>query len=78
MPREVKRDNNAAAQPQVPRGTVVAAGPPHQADSAPRYSPVGLVAVAGALSDFEELDDLVSEVYAERDAAVDRVAPRLQ
>ena len=40
-----------------------------------RRQPVGLAAVAGALSDWDDIDDAVAEIYAQRDRAVDRPAP---
>jgi len=40
-------------------------------------SPVGLAAVAGALADWEELDDVVEDIYAARRASRDRPTPEL-
>ena len=51
--------------------------PPEEVNSAPPPRPVGLAAVAGALSDWQDLDDLVGEIYAARDQARDRPAPHL-
>ncbi len=45
-----------------------AAGPP----------PLGLAAVAGALSDWDELDATVAEIYEARAAAHDRPVPELE
>ena len=60
------------------RGTpVMALVPPDGANSAPPTHPVGLAAVAGALSDWQDLDDLVGEIYAMRDQTTDRPAPHL-
>jgi hypothetical protein len=38
---------------------------------------VGLAAVAGALAGWEELEEVVEEIYAARRSAVDRPAPDL-
>lgn len=58
------------------RGTpVMALIPPDEVNSAYPSRPVGLAAVAGALSDWQGLEDLVSEIYAARDQATDRAAP---
>ena len=60
------------------RGTpVMAVVPPDEANSARPSRPVGLAAVAGALSDWQDLDDVVGEIYAARDQATDRAAPHL-
>ena len=60
------------------RGTpVMAVVPPDEANSARPSRPVGLAAVAGALSDWQDLDDVVVEIYAARDLATDRAAPHL-
>ena len=60
------------------RGTpVMALVPPDEVNSARPSRPVGLAAVAGALSDWQDLDDLVDEIYAARDQAVDRAVPPL-
>ena len=42
-----------------------------------RRQPIGLAAVAGALSDWDDIDDAVAEIYAQRDRAADRPAPDL-
>ena len=42
-----------------------------------RRQPIGLAAVAGALSDWDDIDDAVDEIYAQRDRAADRPAPDL-
>ena len=44
---------------------------------ASRRQPIGLAAVAGALSDWEDIDDAVAEIYAQRNRAADRPAPDL-
>ena len=60
------------------RGTpVMALVPPDEVSSARPSRPVGLAAAAGALSDWQGLDDMVSEIYAARDQAADRAAPHL-
>lgn len=43
----------------------------------PRAAPTGLAAAAGGLEDWEELDELVAEIYASRSKARDRAAPTL-
>ena len=42
---------------------------------APSRQPIGLAAVAGALSEWDDIDDAVDEIYAQRDRATDRPAP---
>jgi|SRR5689334_1023563 len=39
--------------------------------------PTGLAAVAGALSDWDELDQVVEEIYAARKMSSDRPSPEL-
>ena len=56
---------------------VMAVVPPNEIGAARPSRPVGLAAVAGALSDWQDLDGLVDEIYAARDHAVDRAAPPL-
>jgi antitoxin (DNA-binding transcriptional repressor) of toxin-antitoxin stability system len=59
------------------RGTpVLALVPPDQA-APPGTRPVGLAAVAGALADWDDLPQVVDEVYAARRRARDRAAPEL-
>lgn len=43
----------------------------------PRSAPTGFAAIAGALADWDDLDDVVTEVYAARRTAKDRPAPAL-
>ena len=43
----------------------------------PDALPVGLAAVAGALADWKQLDEVVAEIYASRRRARDRAAPDL-
>ena len=60
------------------RGTpVMAVVPPDEIGATRPAPPVGLAAVAGALADWQDLDDLVEKIYASRDRAVDRPAPPL-
>lgn len=60
------------------RGTpVMVVVPPNEMSAARPSRPVGLAAVAGTLADWQDLDDLVDEIYAVRDRAVDRAAPSL-
>lgn len=42
-----------------------------------REAPAGLAAVAGALADWDDLDTVVDEIYANRRVAADRPAPDL-
>ena len=42
-----------------------------------RPNPKGLAAVAGALADWEDLEDVVEEIYLARRKARDRAAPEL-
>jgi prevent-host-death family protein len=48
-------------------GTLESPGPP----------PTGLVAIAGALAEWDELDDVVAEIYESRSSSTDRPAPDL-
>ena len=58
------------------RGTpVMAVIPPDELSSAGSPRPVGLAAVAGALSDYQDIDDMVGELHAARERAVDRPGP---
>ena len=43
-----------------------------------RPPPAGLAAVAGALADWEELDDVLADIHAARRRARDRPAPELE
>jgi len=58
-----------------PAVALVAPEPP---DDRHRARPLGLAAVAGALADWQELEAVVEEIYAERLRARDRRAPRLR
>jgi len=51
--------------------------PPDLVEEAFEPRPIGLAAVAGALADWEELEAVVSEIYASRRRAKDRAAPDL-
>ena len=59
------------------RGTPVAALVPPDATAPPAEPPLGLAAVAGALATWEELPEVVEEIYAARRRARDRDAPDL-
>lgn len=50
---------------------------PDRIDAFPRQPPLGLAAMAGALADWDELDEVVEEIYERRRAARDRPAPDL-
>jgi prevent-host-death family protein len=43
----------------------------------PAKSPSGLAALAGALAEWDELDEVVTEIYAGRRTSTDRPAPDL-
>jgi len=43
----------------------------------PAEPPSGLAALAGALADWEDLDDVVAQIYATRRTSADRPAPEL-
>ncbi|MEX0972666.1 MAG: type II toxin-antitoxin system Phd/YefM family antitoxin [Solirubrobacterales bacterium] len=61
------------------RGKPVVAFVPPTADllDRPGHPPSGLAAVAGALAEWDELDDVVAEIYASRGTSTDRPAPDL-
>jgi prevent-host-death family protein len=60
------------------RGQPVVALVPPSDDAVNRpIGPRGLAAVAGALADWDGLDDVVAEIYASRRRARDRAAPIL-
>jgi prevent-host-death family protein len=44
---------------------------------APAESPVGLAAVAGALADWEEIDEVLNDIYTARRRSRDRSVPAL-
>ena len=50
---------------------------PDEVRTRPEGRPVGLAAVAGALSDWDSLDDVVAEIYSSRRKAKDREVPDL-
>ncbi len=57
---------------------VVALVPPHdELERGPRPAPTGFAAIAGALADWDELDDVVRDIYAARRKAGDRPAPTI-
>jgi prevent-host-death family protein len=61
------------------RGRPVVALVPPTADllESPRHPPSGLASIAGALTDWNDLDDVVAEIYAARRRSTDRPAPDL-
>jgi prevent-host-death family protein len=61
------------------RGTpAVALVSPKEVLKRPQKPPIGLAAVAGALSDWEDLEEVVDEIYAARRTAKDRAVPDLE
>jgi prevent-host-death family protein len=48
---------------------------PKEALERPQTRPLGLSAVAGALADWDELEEVVEEIYATRKRARDRSVP---
>jgi prevent-host-death family protein len=56
---------------------VLLAPPTPEALRPPAARPIGLAAVAGALADWEDLDETVREIYAARSKSRDRAAPDL-
>jgi prevent-host-death family protein len=56
---------------------VVLIPPSPEATRAPAGTPVGLAAVAGALAQWEELDEVVQEIYAARRRSKDRAVAEL-
>jgi len=59
------------------RPAVVLVAPTGDALRRPPEPPVGLAAVAGALADWGDLDEVVEEIYALRRSSRDRPAPDL-
>jgi antitoxin (DNA-binding transcriptional repressor) of toxin-antitoxin stability system len=59
------------------RPAVVLAPPTPESLRGTDGRPIGLAAVAGALADWEDLDDAVQEIYAARSHSRDRAAPDL-
>jgi prevent-host-death family protein len=51
--------------------------PSEQAGQPAKAPPVGLAAVAGALADWEAIDDVVRDIYSARRRSRDRPAPSL-
>jgi prevent-host-death family protein len=52
--------------------------PPGEAATRSAEPPTGLLAVAGALADWDQLDDVVAEIYAARRRSRDRAVPELE
>jgi prevent-host-death family protein len=44
----------------------------------PHSAPIGLAAVAGVLSDWDDLEEIVEKIYAARKGAKDRSVPDLE
>ncbi len=59
------------------RGKLAVALVPARNEADARSAPVGLLAVAGALGDWDDLDEVVADVYAARRRAKDRRVPDL-
>lgn len=55
----------------------VALVPPDHMPGEPEPRPLGLAAIAGGLADWDELDDVVADIYRSRRRARDRAAPEL-
>ncbi len=51
---------------------------PNEVLKRPQSPPIGLAAVAGALSDWDDLEEVVEEIYAARKEAKDRSVPDLE
>ncbi len=51
--------------------------PPDQELARPRPAPLGFAAIAGALADWDELEDAVRDIYDARRKAGDRPPPDL-
>jgi prevent-host-death family protein len=52
--------------------------PPEEVRAGAPESPTGLLAIAGALANWDELDEVVSEIYATRRRSMDRPVPELE
>jgi prevent-host-death family protein len=59
------------------RPAVALVAPAEQSMRAANSRPIGLAAVAGALADWEELDDVVRDIYAARRRSRDRAVSSL-
>jgi prevent-host-death family protein len=57
------------------RPAVVLAPPTSDALRSPVQRPIGLAAIAGALADWDDLDDTVRDIYAARKRSRDRPGP---
>jgi len=51
--------------------------PDHVLARGPCAAPTGFAAIAGALGEWDELDDVVSDIYAARKKARDRAVPTI-
>jgi prevent-host-death family protein len=59
------------------RPAVALVSPTTELFDAPSQAPSGLAAIAGAMSDWDDLDRTVAEIYAARRGSEDRPAPDL-
>jgi prevent-host-death family protein len=59
------------------RPAVALVPPSAEAMRAAAAAPIGLAALAGALAEWDELDQVVEEIYAARRRSSDRPAPEL-
>jgi prevent-host-death family protein len=59
------------------RPAVALVPPAAELFEAPAKPPSGLAALAGALADWEDLEEAVGEIYAARQGSADRPAPDL-
>ena len=51
--------------------------PPHEAEQESDAEPLGFAALAGALAEWDDLEEVMAEVYASRRTARDRPPPDL-
>jgi antitoxin (DNA-binding transcriptional repressor) of toxin-antitoxin stability system len=59
------------------RPAMVLGPPTPEALKPPAEEPIGLAAIAGALAEWEDLEETVEEIYAARRGSRDRPAPDL-
>jgi antitoxin (DNA-binding transcriptional repressor) of toxin-antitoxin stability system len=59
------------------RPAMLLVAPTPEAMRLPQPAPIGLAAVAGALSEWESLDEVVAEIYDARRRSHDRAVPEL-
>lgn len=59
------------------KAAVVLVPPTHTTATSSRSAPTGFAALAGALADWDGVDDLVSDIFAARRKAEDRPAPAI-